>query len=190
MTDAHTPGPWRAAAFDIEELHTIWSAKDAPIPGILIARTCFAPASEANAALIARAPTLAAEVEALKAEKSALSAALDDEIANFTAQVSALKARVASLEAENGDLRERLKPRHFWPEADPEQGYDSMGDLVDAVGCTAGERVVQFEAMRAAFLPNVWVVAHTDDNDMWVISEHDTEAEADAALSRIGGRAK
>ena len=63
--EGHTPGPWRVAAFDVEELHTIWSAKDAPIPSILIARTCFAPASEANAALIARAPAMASELALL-----------------------------------------------------------------------------------------------------------------------------
>ena len=55
----HTKGPWTAErGYDDQgqihpTLHTIWSEGT-----LLIARTCFAPASEANARLIAAAPEL------------------------------------------------------------------------------------------------------------------------------------
>jgi len=56
---AFTPGPWRLAADSEYPLHLIWTDSDAPnSPGTLLARTCFAFDSEANARLIAAAPIL------------------------------------------------------------------------------------------------------------------------------------
>lgn len=56
-----TPGPWRVAEDRKYGLHLIWS--DDISPGALIARTCLAPRSEANARLIGASPDL---YEALK----------------------------------------------------------------------------------------------------------------------------
>jgi hypothetical protein len=57
---SHIPGPWTVEEATILEgeplaypLHTIWTDRS-----VLVARTCFAPASEANARLIAAAPDL------------------------------------------------------------------------------------------------------------------------------------
>lgn len=50
----HTPGPWTIERHvEHEALHTIWSDRT-----LLVARTCFAPNSAANALLIAAAPDL------------------------------------------------------------------------------------------------------------------------------------
>jgi len=54
----HTKGPWKIIANPVEhskyDLHTIWTDD----MSILIARTCFAPASKTNAELIAQAPAM------------------------------------------------------------------------------------------------------------------------------------
>lgn len=62
---AHTPGPWRFQREDVIDtehlrypLHTIWTGES-----WLLARTCFAPASAANARLIAAAPDLLAALK-------------------------------------------------------------------------------------------------------------------------------
>ena len=67
---AHTPGPWMSVKVDslageqlAYPLHTIWSVDE----GLLLARTCFAPASEANARLAAMAPELLTELKSLRA---------------------------------------------------------------------------------------------------------------------------
>lgn len=67
---AHTPGPWRfekETVIDGESLayplHTIWTDRS-----LLLARTCFAPASEGNAQLIAAAPDLLAALQSLLAD--------------------------------------------------------------------------------------------------------------------------
>ena len=61
MTARFTPGPWEVYD-DLEHpLHLIWwreVSAEPEGPGILVARTCFAPASEANAHLIAAAPDM------------------------------------------------------------------------------------------------------------------------------------
>ena len=52
--DAATPGPWRRGDYSSEPvLSGIWSDNGL----VLVARTCFAPASDTNADLIANAPT-------------------------------------------------------------------------------------------------------------------------------------
>ena len=59
----HTKEPWKVIANPIEhskyDLHTIW----ADDMSVLIARTCFAPASESNALLIAQAPAMLRRLE-------------------------------------------------------------------------------------------------------------------------------
>jgi len=57
----HTPAPWEIREDTQYPLHGIW-ANNSKFP-TYIARTCFAPNSEANAKLIAAAPEL---LEALK----------------------------------------------------------------------------------------------------------------------------
>jgi len=57
----HTPAPWEIREDTQYPLHGIW-ANNSKFP-TYIARTCFAPNSEANAKLIADAPEL---LEALK----------------------------------------------------------------------------------------------------------------------------
>lgn len=57
----HTPGPWfpiESVNAETQGLHLIWSRSKPNETGVLIARTCFAPQSEANARLIAAAPEL------------------------------------------------------------------------------------------------------------------------------------
>lgn len=55
-TPSFTPGPWEVQTDALEtKLHTIWHRRDG---FILVARTCFAPNSEANARIIAAAPRL------------------------------------------------------------------------------------------------------------------------------------
>ncbi len=63
---AHTPGPWnveRVKEFErqplINPIHLIWC------DGLLLARTCFAPSSEANARLIAAAPDMLAALRSV-----------------------------------------------------------------------------------------------------------------------------
>jgi len=61
MSGAWTKGPWFVQPYPLHEakvdLHGIWSRSlGSPI---LVARTCFYPATEANARLIAAAPELA-----------------------------------------------------------------------------------------------------------------------------------
>jgi hypothetical protein len=58
LTTPHTPGPWRIIADSDIGLHLIWAEDGTSGPGILVARTCFAPASAANAHLVAAAPEL------------------------------------------------------------------------------------------------------------------------------------
>jgi hypothetical protein len=54
MSD-YTPGKWEVIKDSEHPLHGIWSDDEVPT---YIARTCFAPNSEANAKLIAAAPEL------------------------------------------------------------------------------------------------------------------------------------
>lgn len=60
----HTPGPWKVEPMampigETSSLHVIWTAdENHPMPTLPVARTMFAPASEANARLIAAAPEL------------------------------------------------------------------------------------------------------------------------------------
>ena len=62
----HTPGPWRIAVDRDYPLHLIWTDEGTPnSPGTLIARTCYAFDSEANARLIASAPALYRALDAL-----------------------------------------------------------------------------------------------------------------------------
>ena len=61
----HTPEPWVVKPHgEHPELHTIWRG----LTGFetLIARTCFAPASEANARLIAAAPDMEKAIVAIR----------------------------------------------------------------------------------------------------------------------------
>lgn len=52
----HTPAPWEVREDTQYPLHGIW-ANNSELP-TYIARTCYAPSSEANAKLIAAAPEL------------------------------------------------------------------------------------------------------------------------------------
>lgn len=59
----HTPAPWEIREDTQYPLHGIW-ANNSKFP-TYIARTCFAPNSEANAKLIAAAPELLEALEFL-----------------------------------------------------------------------------------------------------------------------------
>lgn len=50
-----TPGKWVIEKNNDNDLHLIWSDEEIPT---LVARTCFLPHSESNAALIAAAPAM------------------------------------------------------------------------------------------------------------------------------------
>ena len=76
----HTKGPWKIITNPVEyseyDLHTIWTDD----MSVLIARTCFAPASKANARLIVKAPVLLKRLE----EAREAIASLDDHALGMT----------------------------------------------------------------------------------------------------------
>lgn len=59
-----TAGPWRVVADTQYGLHLLWTEAGSG-PGVLVARTCFAPGSEGNARLMAAAEPLHDALEGL-----------------------------------------------------------------------------------------------------------------------------
>ena len=78
-----------------------------------------------------------------------------------------------------------MKPTWFCAADDEESGAPDLEALVDATGSNSGETAFQMRVERFARLSDVYVVTYVNDADEWVISEHATEAEADAAFGLV-----
>jgi len=87
----------------------------------------------------------------------------------------------AALEAA---MRE-MQPTWVCDAEDTENGAVDLESLVDQSAMMSGESALQMRVYRFFQIPDVYMVAHVNDADQWVISEHATEAEADAAFGLV-----